>query len=180
MDYFWQHGYGATSMDDLVHYLGISRSSLYTTWEGKAGLFRTVFERYLDTIGMQALHPLKTVEDPADVAPALHRVFTIVATQVSRDPLRRGCMMVNTITELSRVEPELAEIAREAQEAVRSMFRGALEPLVRAGSRTPDRADADAAFLLTLFMGLRVLARSGPAEAEARAIAERGVASILD
>jgi TetR/AcrR family transcriptional regulator, transcriptional repressor for nem operon len=39
MNLFWSRGYGATSMEDLVNALGISRSSLYDTYTDKHSLF---------------------------------------------------------------------------------------------------------------------------------------------
>ncbi len=182
MEYFWQHGYRNASLDDLVQHLGLSRSSLYNVWSGKDELFRAAFARYIQTVGMEALSPLQSVASPPTVAAAraaVGAVFETIAMQVSHDPLRRGCLMVNTITELSHESPELAQIAHEAAEQVRTMFRTALEPTVVAGDRTPEAADEDASFLLTAFMGLRVLARSGPAEALARSIAQRTLETVF-
>jgi hypothetical protein len=59
------------------------------------------------------------------------------------------------------------------------MFREALEPLVRSGEQTEAEADANAAYLLTLFMGLRVLGRSGPNPDTAAQVAAIGLASVF-
>lgn len=179
MEYFWQHGYTATSLDDLVHHLGVSRSSLYSVWPGKDALFRAAFARYLRTIGMEALRPLENGGQGRHPSEAIAAVFETIATQVSHDPLRRGCLMVNTITELSESAPELAAIAHEAAEAVRAMFRHALEPTVASGERSGRQADEDATFLLTAFMGLRVLARTGPDELEARSVTKRTIETVF-
>src|SRR3954447_8825929 len=45
---FRHRGYGATSIDDLVRETGLSRSSLYGAYGGKAELFELVLERYQD------------------------------------------------------------------------------------------------------------------------------------
>ena len=39
MHVFWKHGYGPTSMQDLVHCMGIGRGSIYDTFGSKHGLF---------------------------------------------------------------------------------------------------------------------------------------------
>ncbi len=180
MEYFWRHGYRATGIDELTRWLGISRSSLYSVWNGKDELFRAAFERYLRTVGMEALRPLNAaVEGDPHPREVIESVFETVAEQVSQDPWRRGCMMVNTITELSAVEPELARLAHRASDEVRTMFRTALEPLVAMGERSAVRADNDADFLLTLFVGLRVLARSGPARERALAVAHTGLDAVF-
>src|ERR1700754_4407625 len=46
VDLFWLKGYNATSMQDLVDGLGISRSSLYDTYGDKHTLFIKALESY--------------------------------------------------------------------------------------------------------------------------------------
>lgn len=46
MRVFWQKGYEGTSLDDLTQAMRINRSSLYSTFGDKEGLFRRVIERY--------------------------------------------------------------------------------------------------------------------------------------
>ena len=49
MTLFWSKGYHDTSMQDLVEYLGLSRSSIYATFEkGKYSLFLASLKRYRD------------------------------------------------------------------------------------------------------------------------------------
>ena len=50
MQVFWERGYEATSVDDLVQCMGINRFSLYSTFGGKHQLFVAALERYHDTI----------------------------------------------------------------------------------------------------------------------------------
>lgn len=179
MDYFWRHGFCATSLDDLVSHLGISRSSLYSVWSSKEVLFRAAFARYIQTVGMEALLPLTEVgsKTPRE---AITLTFETIAQQISHDPWQRGCLMVNTITELSEINPEIAQIAHDARTEVQKLFRRALEPLVEAGNKTPEEADTDADFLLTLFLGLRVLARHAPETSHAKQIVARGLVNVFD
>ena len=48
---FWQRGYEATSMADLVAETGVAAASLYGAFDNKAGLFAAVIERYAATSG---------------------------------------------------------------------------------------------------------------------------------
>lgn len=176
MEYFWRYGYRSTSVDDLVGALGISRSSLYSVWNGKEALYRRAFQLYLRTIAMEALKPIQEMPDPRE---AIEAVFAIVARQISGDPFHRGCMMVNTITELSAVEPNLAQVAHDARRELHEMFRSALNGRVAGGESTPEEVDGDAEYLVTLFLGLRVLAQSGPDRAKAEAIVKRGLEAVF-
>ena len=46
MHLFWRYGFYQTSVEELVHYLGINRASLYDTYGDKEGLFTRCFETY--------------------------------------------------------------------------------------------------------------------------------------
>lgn len=186
MEFFWLNGYQAVAVDDLVKHLGISRSSLYSAWKGKEALFRAAFRRYLRTVGMEAFRPLFRQEyrkagadGMNDAREAIEQVFATVAHQVAHDPYRRGCMMVNTITELSSVHPDLAQIAHDAKEQMWTMFRSALQPFVDGGKRSATQADGDANLLLALFMGLRVLARGGISPEHAEAVVTMALKPIF-
>ena len=43
---FWERGYEATSIQDLVDALGVNRASLYGTFGDKAHLFALAMDRY--------------------------------------------------------------------------------------------------------------------------------------
>ncbi|HEY4337415.1 MAG TPA: helix-turn-helix domain-containing protein, partial [Puia sp.] len=48
VDLFWRNGYHATSAQQLVDTLGISRSSLYDTYTDKRTLFLKALKQYQD------------------------------------------------------------------------------------------------------------------------------------
>ena len=47
LELFWERGYEATSMADLVDHLGIGRASLYATFGSKHELYLKALDRYL-------------------------------------------------------------------------------------------------------------------------------------
>ena len=47
MALFWQHGYEATSLSDLVEATGAKAPTLYAEFTNKEGLFRAVLDRYI-------------------------------------------------------------------------------------------------------------------------------------
>ena len=46
LEIFWRKGFHATSMQDLVNFLGINRASLYDTFGGKKKLFLECIAKY--------------------------------------------------------------------------------------------------------------------------------------
>ncbi|MFV2061350.1 MAG: TetR/AcrR family transcriptional regulator, partial [Gammaproteobacteria bacterium] len=45
---FWNKGYEATSMQDLVSSMGINRASMYQTYGNKYALFMSSLDMYMD------------------------------------------------------------------------------------------------------------------------------------
>ncbi|MEL7528783.1 MAG: helix-turn-helix domain-containing protein, partial [Pseudomonadota bacterium] len=66
---FWQGGYHATSMDDLVRVTGVSRHGIYKEFGGKKDMFLSSFELYQKLVVSPALEQVEqkdaTLEDVA-------------------------------------------------------------------------------------------------------------------
>lgn len=54
MTLFWQHGYEATSLADLVEATGAKAPTLYAEFVNKEGLFRAVLDRYISALCREA------------------------------------------------------------------------------------------------------------------------------
>src|SRR5690554_3220753 len=63
MNLFWLKGYNATSAQDLVDNLGISRSSLYDTFVDKHSLFVKALQQYRKERIDPVINPQNGVED---------------------------------------------------------------------------------------------------------------------
>ena len=48
MEAFWEHGYTATSVTDLLEEMGLHRGSLYGTFGDKKKLFLAALDKYQD------------------------------------------------------------------------------------------------------------------------------------
>jgi TetR/AcrR family transcriptional repressor of nem operon len=98
MDAFWQNGYEATSIHDLVEVTGVARGSLYHEFRSKAGLFAAAMERYAE------LAPATRMLGSADTGPpreTIERFFSDIVEFVTSDTGRRGCLFTNTAVEFS-------------------------------------------------------------------------------
>ena len=73
MQVFWERGYEATSVQDLVQGMGINRFSLYSTFGSKHQLFVAALERYRDTIVADLVGEL---EQSAAGLAAIRQFFT--------------------------------------------------------------------------------------------------------
>jgi TetR/AcrR family transcriptional regulator, transcriptional repressor for nem operon len=75
MRVFWQKGYEATTIDDLVQATGLKRGSLYHAFGDKAGMFCRTLGLYRQEVQAALIHALRGDDPPA----ALHRFFRLLA-----------------------------------------------------------------------------------------------------
>jgi TetR/AcrR family transcriptional regulator, transcriptional repressor for nem operon len=168
MHLFWEKGYRAVSMDELVRDVGTTRTSVYREFGGKRRLFETSLDRYADGVVTAVLRPMT---DGTDGIAAIEKYFEDIIRKAERGGrLSRGCLMTNTMTELGatdrrirrRTEAHFARVARAFESA-----------LGRARARRELRDDvrdlkAWALHLATFAQGTWVCARSGVGARELR------------
>ncbi|MEM8558198.1 MAG: TetR/AcrR family transcriptional regulator [Bacteroidota bacterium] len=160
-DLFWDRGYEAVSIQDLVDHLGLSRSSLYDTFGGKQALYLAALDRYR-LAGAQETDPLQMlIEETGSPRAAIEAFLRAVVSDAVANCL--GCFVVNATTERAPHDPETAQRVRDSLEALQARFERGVRLAQDAGEVASDR-DAQAlgrVFANTVY-GLRVTARVSP------------------
>ena len=88
MTLFWQKGYEATSIQDLVDHMGIGRRSLYDTFNSKHDLFIAALDRYRDIAKESILTPGEPLISPKAV---IQEIFEGIVSEALVDRNRKGC-----------------------------------------------------------------------------------------
>lgn len=105
MHVFWHKGYEATSMEDLLSAMDISRSSLYETFGDKRRLFLKVLDVYRESV----VRPKGSLLDREGSALlSVRRLIETLTEWALMDPQRRGCLVGNTVVELAPHERDVA------------------------------------------------------------------------
>ncbi|MFC5825207.1 TetR/AcrR family transcriptional regulator [Nonomuraea insulae] len=158
LELFWERGYEATSMADLVERLGVARASIYATFGGKRELYLKALERYLEQ--NNAIEPLS---QPGPALPAIRGLFDAYVAECLADELRRGCMVVNTAVEFAGRDAAVLAKVVVSWAGLETALAGALIR-ARAQGEIPAGKDPEALarFLLVLLQGIRVLGRADP------------------
>ncbi len=156
MRLFWAQGYRATSVDALLKAMGIARSSLYASFGDKRSLFVEVLRLFSDRTRALFMEAWGQSED----LEAIPRFFGSTLLEVPRRRAGRGCLMVNTILELSEVDAGLSRLAAKELARVEVAFEECFAQAQAAG-RYPTRrsAAALAAHVMVVNQGLRVASR---------------------
>ena len=159
MNCFWAQGFEQTSVRDLAERMGITGASLYNAFGDKRSLYRQAFVHYLaqtvrDRVArLEKLPPLM----------AIQAFFDEIIERSVNDEQRRGCMLVNAALELAPYDAEFQKLVAEEISFIERFFcrciaAGQKDGMI-AGSRP---ADELAKLLLSVLIGVRVLARTSP------------------
>ena len=157
MDVFWEKGYKATSIQDLVDHMGIKRGSIYNTFGDKHSLFIAAVEYYGEEITARTIKVLESDGSPVE---NIRKFFeTIVNTPADRKT--RGCLISNTVVELAPHDDQVADTVKLILDKIQSAFLNCLNRAVELGELPKDtNTKVLSQFLATSTHGLIVTGKS--------------------
>lgn len=154
MHLFWQKGYTATSIQELIDATGLSRSSIYNSFESKHGIFLHALRRYHQQTA-------KLVALLAEDGLARERVLAMLRIIVE-DASGSGCLVANTALELGGRDQEVAALLSEHFAVLEDALTSLMERGQRQGEIDAAKSpQALARFFVATIQGLRVVARAG-------------------
>jgi len=167
---FWSRGYQATSMQDLLRATALSKSSLYQQYGDKARLFSRCLERYCDA---HARRLRAQLERSATGLAFIEHTLREIADTPAVGPGRRGCLLMNTATELGSRAPWVASRLSAGRDAFAGVFETAVRRAQAEGAISPARDPATLAlYLVNSVSGLHTLLKAGTDRAEAHAVVD--------
>jgi len=161
-DCFWRDGYEATSVRDLAARMGITGASLYNAFGDKRSLYRQALGHYLEQTVRERVARLEQLPP----FPAIRTFFDEIVERSVTDKQRRGCMLVNSALELAPYDPEFQKLVAQEMIFIEAFFRRCIEAGQKYGTISAIRPGAELAkLLLSVLLGIRVLARTRPERA---------------
>ncbi|WP_020667180.1 TetR/AcrR family transcriptional regulator [Amycolatopsis nigrescens] len=172
-DQFWDAGYAATSLEDLMRVSGLGKGSLYAAFGDKRQLFLRALHSYTDDIHGQLREAL------AEAPRALDALRMLLEAPAGAD-VRRGCLMANSTCELGNADPEVLDHAHRTYETSTALIGDCVARAQREGD-LPAGADpiALARALLAAQQGLVFMSRTGLDTATLTATARSLAAQLL-
>jgi len=148
-DLFWQKGYNATSMEDLVQTMGLNRGSIYDTYGDKHSL-------YLQCLGNYAAEKLREHKEAALGISPIEKVENMILSVVEAT-INTGkcCMAVNSTFELATVDQSVHTIINNNWKDIVDFFEQLLNDAKKAGEISADKDPRLLAeFIASNFTGL--------------------------
>jgi len=135
MSKFWERGYEATSMEDLLDAMGLTKGSLYKAFGDKHSLFLMSLQDYLDRLFRNMKESVESSSDPVE---SLTAVMGLVENLCCRQVLPKGCFAVNTVVELSQRDEKASEILKRHLVRVEKLFTGLISSGQQSGAFRSD------------------------------------------
>ncbi len=165
MQVFWAKGYDATSVTDLTAAMGINKFSMYDTFGDKRSIFVRSLEHYRKTAVAEQFACLR---DKAGLK-GLETFFDKILSAPS-DMRDVGCLMMNSLVELSGQDPDVDAVVQSHFKWVEKQFANALRDAQTNGDIPADvNIDDKARALMALVQGVIALNKAKFGRPAARA-----------
>jgi len=126
MQAFWNHGYEATSLSDLMEAMDLQKGSIYKAFGDKHSLFIAALDRYLDDAHKFNEETIESGDTPKDAVRLwLNSRLKIICGQT----LKRGCLLVNSLVEDAYQD----EVAAEKVKAYFTRIQKLLTKTIKEG-----------------------------------------------
>ena len=154
MELFWDQGYEATGMAQLVEHVGIGRQSLYNAFGDKHSLFLEALEAYDQAFLQQLFDTLEAPGSPLGNVRTVCRLWE----QLADDEDFKGCLYASAAASLARHDTRVAGALDQAYDHLEQAFTRTLERAREAGELKPAAEPRDLArMFVTAGQGLAIL-----------------------
>ncbi|CKE91278.1 TetR/AcrR family transcriptional regulator [Bacillus paranthracis] len=123
MHLFWEKGYDATYISDLIETMGISRSTLYDSFGDKDALFKLVLEQY-KKYGSQKRNLLFSDTNTKE---SLKSFFYQHIEKCYSDDIPKGCIITNSSLLIGQIDPSIEEILINDFNELEKAFKQVIE-----------------------------------------------------
>lgn len=164
IEVFWERGYQATSVDEVIRRSGVAKYGIYGTFGTKRELFMKVLEQYASD---RQKDIQRSIRQPDAALPEILAFFDEVPKLITSKAYPGGCLIAKTGVEVGLHDPEIRDF-------VKNFFRDTANALKNCLKRAVERGQLDeatdisslASYLVTEFRTVLLLASSGSSRRE--------------
>jgi TetR/AcrR family transcriptional repressor of nem operon len=175
VEMFWQHGFDATSIQNLCQAMEIQPGSVYAAFGSKRDLFVATLRRYIETVSAEAVARIDGAESGLQ---GLRDYFAHLVDAMVDGKRRWGCLITNSVVELAQRDPELAGLFAAHLTRLQASFAAALARAAEDGELRPGAGPESAGLLVAVVQGMNVMAKTRPGRAALQAVADSALAGL--
>ena len=164
MNEIWRNGFKTFSVKGISGQLGITRSSFFNSFESREAVFLKTIARYSEATPHENL---KNYKDSGSPLKHLTDVFRDTCLDRTNDPEHRGCMVVNSVSELVGGDNTVGPIIAKNQRKSIAGFEKLLKHSIQQGDLPENTNTRDVALALqNLLLGLNTMSKIVTSEKE--------------
>jgi TetR/AcrR family transcriptional repressor of nem operon len=158
-DLFWERGYHNLSLNEIAQETGLTRASLYNAFEKKEALFLECIEYYFSISPGVVLETYQTGDKAGTL---FYKMFDQICTVRSEDQNNRGCLVVNSISELAVTNKDLAAVLLCMQKSRKENMIHIIKQAITQNELPKETHPATMADIIQAFMsGLSAFSKTG-------------------
>jgi AcrR family transcriptional regulator len=156
---FREHGFHATSVEDLTDAMELASGSIYKAFKGKRAVFLAAFDRYTSVRNAQMRRAAAVGKTGIE---RVRAVLAFYAKSSQGAEGRRGCLVVGSAVEMSVFDPEIAARVTTALKKNEAFLAELIQQGQSDGSISSDiDAENTARVMVCLTQGMRVVGKTG-------------------
>ena len=156
MHLFWRNGYEGTGLSDILKATGLGKASLYAAYGNKHSIYLKALAHY------EALMVDGAVAGLLDKSrPAVSRLDDFLNSPIAavKSGDTRGCFLCNASSDRASLDEETGDLVQRGYAKMRSALETVIPEVNDA--HTAKTAKSGAQLAVTVYAGLRTMARSG-------------------
>ena len=173
---FWLQGYSNTSIRNLVEATGLQPGSIYAAFGDKRGLFLATLDMYFETMKHDLFVVLHNDKPPIE---RLTDFFNQLVQESFCDPDRKGCLLINTLSEIPvndvEINTRLQDMFADVEQELKQLLIEA-QTIGHIGKHQDPETLAK--FLVTGIFGLRLFNKTQPDSDSLNAIVKHLLSSV--
>ncbi|WP_317932399.1 TetR/AcrR family transcriptional regulator [Halioxenophilus sp. WMMB6] len=176
MHKFWELGYNKVSLNEIAKDHGLTRASLYHSFDSKEALFLQALQLYLQRAPDVLLEHSR---EPEQVGSLLFALFDSICKARAEDPQRRGCLVLNCMHELITTDSPLADHMQAILTRRQGQMKALVERAQRNGEINPGvDAELTGNMVINFLFGLNTFSKTCTDEQQLLALCEAFLNSL--
>ena len=175
MQAFWKNGWRDATPQRLVEATGLSRSSLYTTFGSKQGLFLAALDLY---VAQQRSFLTQLLAD-GTLREGLERMYTLMVDMMRPGGAGMTCLVASSLLEVPAEDQETLARVAQGQARMTAVYEARFQRAIDEGELDGTRTAAELArFIATVNNGIQIAARARASADELRSITRMAVDTV--
>jgi len=161
MNYFWEHGYDSTNLENLLEAMTIKKSSFYATFKSKEEVFSKAISLYRE----ESLLALNKLKDDIGPKNTLLGLVAMVVDEFRQTGSVKGCLIVNSSKECYKTHSGLSKQLIHEFAYMMTIFKQYIDEAKDKGEITnPLQTDLLAGRFASSLNGMVVMIQTGADE----------------